>query len=114
MFDNSLIIYFLLCSLIVESLVFLFKKSYIFLPVRLLIYKLNFKYLNYLIECGYCLSVWFSTLVTLIFYIDNSLPNIFNCDSILIIFCILITHRLSNIIHFIIDFLHVNSRFKDN
>ncbi len=58
------------------------------------------KFLHDLIECSYCASVWVSGFYCLMlwFYISSILPI-----WVIFIFIALVFHRLSNVLHFIID-----------
>lgn len=54
-----------------------------------------FGFINDILDCGYCTSVWMACLFTL-FYFSKSFS---------FIVIVLVLHRLSNIFHFLIDLL---------
>jgi hypothetical protein len=54
-----------------------------------------FRFIHDILDCGYCTSVWAAVLPT-IWYLTDHLN---------IVITILILHRLSNILHFIIDWM---------
>jgi hypothetical protein len=101
-----LVLYFVLSLILVESITELLTKSEIFSPVREFFFNrrkgnkvCNFIYK--LLDCGYCTSVWvsFGVYITFVFF----------CNKItLSLFFILILHRLSNVVHFIIDRVNGN------
>jgi len=95
--------------ILIESITGIISKSELFEPLRKLLFNHKgnqlFKFAHSMIDCPYCLSVWVSFLCAGFFYlyINNWLPII------LMWFCIAIVfHRLSNIIHFIIDRIDCN------
>lgn len=97
-------LYILAISLLVESITQILIKSLILQDIRVfLLKKINNEKFTYLLSCGYCSSFWIATLLNLI---GNYLSvSIILVDSkiINITILILITHRLSNIIHGAID-----------
>lgn len=95
------IIFFIVC---VEATTELLSKSEFFNPFREFLfnrrkYKL-FKFLHSVFDCGYCLSIWISIFYTIFFYLI-----IVDLISFYVLFLpiVLFFHRLSNILHFIID-----------
>jgi len=54
-----------------------------------------FNFIHDLLDCGYCSSVWMACIFALFF-----LTNSFN-----FVIIVLVIHRLSNVLHFIIDWL---------
>jgi len=55
-----------------------------------------FNFVHDILDCGYCTSVWMAVIFALFFLANNTLN---------FIIVILVIHRLSNILHFIIDWL---------
>jgi hypothetical protein len=92
----------LILIILVELTTELIIKSTIFLPIR--VYFINkSKFLEELLTCGYCFSVWASMLWCIIFYITDNMP-ILVLNSLLNFGIIwLISHRLSNLLHGAID-----------
>lgn len=84
-----------------EALTELAVKSDVFHPLRKFLFKSRFKILNVthtVFDCGYCFSVWAAALsMYLVFYTSN----VFTISFILL----LLIHRLSNLFHFIMDFI---------
>lgn len=101
----------LLCVVVTENITEVIVKSKISFPLRSYIDKKSesnkfFGFLNELLTCGYCTSFWVSLFVTtsLFCFIDTFIVNrVFD----FIVFVIVI-HRLSNVLHFFIDFLDKN------
>jgi len=60
---------------------------------------------TYLLFCGYCKSVWFSTMWVTFFYLTGCLIPIVTIVYVNFIVTIIVTHRLSNVLHFCIDTL---------
>ncbi len=56
-----------------------------------------YKYLNELVNCGYCTSFWIGIFVSVLYYTGLNTYNI--------IYTGLVLHRLSNALHFFIDIL---------
>jgi len=89
--------------ILVEALTNLISKSDIFKPIRKYCFDSNNKLLSFmhdLLECPYCVSVWVAMFVVGLYelYINNLLPPI-----LMLFFMVIVLHRLSNILHFIID-----------
>lgn len=59
-----------------------------------------FGFLHDILDCGYCTSVWAAIAPTYWFITDS--PGVQFLDIVIII---LVIHRLSNMLHFIIDWL---------
>lgn len=98
-FSFYLFLIFIL-SLAVESLTEIIVKSEIFRPFRDFIFKLG-SFFEKLFTCGYCFSVWVSTAaVSAVPDVILPLSGIFGVNALV---TVLIIHRLSNIIHNIID-----------
>lgn len=95
--------------ILIEAITNILSKSDLFNPVREFLFNKGdnklFRFVHNMIDCPYCLSVWVSLLCTtmLYLYINNLLPFIliWICGS-------LILHRLSNILHFVIDSVDSN------
>lgn len=100
----------IICTIIlIEAITNLVSKSDLFKPVREFLFKKGenklFRFMHALVDCPYCLSVWVSLLCAalLYLYINNWLPFV------LVWFCMaIIFHRLSNILHFVIDRIEGN------
>jgi hypothetical protein len=91
---------YLLAIILIEALTELISKSEFFKPIREFFFnRQNNKFFNWLfnlLDCGYCTSVWIAWFVLFTYILlDNFYINLF--------FYGIILHRLSNIIHFIID-----------
>lgn len=106
-------IFVLLLLLNIEASTNIISKSELFKPLRRFLFKYGeknvfFKYLHELIDCPYCMSVWVSA-----FYVCVSLVVLFDTIflGIFLIFCIIIAlHRLSNVLHYVIDLIEKSSR----
>jgi len=88
---------------LVEALTNLLSKSDLFTPVRKYCFESSNVVLNFIhkiLDCPYCTSVWVAMFVVVVYelYKNNSLPFILT-----LFFISIILHRLSNILHFIID-----------
>lgn len=91
---------YLLAIILIEALTELISKSEFFEPFRKFFFDRQdnrfFKWLFNLLDCGYCTSVWISWFVLFTYILlDNFYINLF--------FYGIILHRLSNVLHFIID-----------
>jgi len=90
--------------ILIEAITNILSKSTLFEPIREYLFNhrnnRGCRFLHNLLDCPYCCSVWVSMLCLTMFYIYvvNLLPSIFLWFSIGIVF-----HRLSNVLHFIID-----------
>lgn len=95
--------------ILTESITNVLSKSDLFESVRKFLFdhrgKRLFKFAHTVIDCPYCLSVWVGVFCAclLYLYINNCLPIIFIWIGVGIIL-----HRLSNVLHFIIDRLDLN------
>ena len=87
-----------LLALFTEAITELVVKSEIFRPFRKFLFDKNLKFLHSLVDCGYCFSVWAAFFVVV---------SVLCLDNILVYLLVLgvVVHRLSNIIHFLIDHL---------
>jgi len=96
--------------LLIESITNILVKSELFLPVRKVLFESRykiFKFLGRILDCPYCTSVWVSLFCVAMgyLYFINFLPQI-----MAFFFVGLILHRLSNILHHVID--RIDSHFK--
>lgn len=93
----------LVVIILVEAITNVLTKSEFFEPLRKFLFESENKVLSFIhkiLDCPYCTSVWIGFLVAFLyyFYSANALP------SVLVWFCIgVVLHRLSNILHFLID-----------
>lgn len=90
----------LFAVILTEAITQIITKSELFKPLRKFFFdrKENrlCKYIHDLLDCGYCTSVWIGWFVAAMFiFMDNIILNIF--------FVGIVLHRLSNVLHFIID-----------
>jgi len=99
-----------ICTIIlIESITNLISKSELFKPIREFLFSKGenklFRFIHTLVDCPYCLSVWVGGLcvVLLCLYINNLLPFVLVWACIAIVF-----HRLSNILHYLVDRLDSN------
>lgn len=88
-----------------EAITEIITKSELFSPIREFFFNRKktklCNFIHELLDCGYCVSVWvglFSAYV--FFFINNIIFNIF--------FMGIILHRLSNLLHFVIDRINRN------
>lgn len=86
--------------ILTEAITQIITKSELFRPVRKFFFDRRknklCSYIHDLLDCGYCTSVWVGWFVVIAFlYINSVILNVF--------FAGLVLHRLSNILHFIID-----------
>jgi len=94
------LLFILFAIVLTESITQIITKSELFKPIRGFFFKRRenkfCNYLHDLLDCGYCMSVWVGWFVVIAFlYLDSVILNVF--------FAGLVLHRLSNILHFIID-----------
>jgi hypothetical protein len=110
----SVYLYILLCIVVTEALVELLCKSKLFLFFRNFISILSNKdnwfckyiigFVDKVISCGYCTSVWVSSVVTPVIIFTFCDYNVINLKDWLLIFMLLLfVHRLSNYLHMFID-----------
>jgi hypothetical protein len=102
------LVYFLLCLIIVEAITEIITKSMLFSPVRAFFFNRRhkkyigkfFEFVHDLLDCGYCTSVWIGFAVSyFIFCVDSE-------DTVIdVIIFGFVFHRLSNILHYLIDIL---------
>ncbi len=96
----SLFFQFLLAIVVVEAITGIITKSEIFSPIREFFFDRRenkiFHWIHELLDCGYCTSVWIGGFVSIgWFYFDSKILKV--------IFLAFALHRLSNMLHFIID-----------
>ena len=94
--------------ILIEAITGFLSKASLLDPLRDLLLNSNnriLKFFNDLLECPYCTSVWVSlfSIAMLYLYMNNLLPHI-----LALFFMGIILHRLSNILHFIIDRIDSN------
>ncbi len=95
-----MMIKFLFAIVLVEAITNIITKSIVFSPVREFFFNRRknkvFDWLHSLFDCSYCMSVWVGLFVYICWFC-------FNSGIIDVIFMGIVLHRLSNILHFIID-----------
>jgi len=100
----SLILQVLIIIVLIEAITNILSKSILFEPVREFFHKYN-KFIYRLLGCPYCTSVWVSMFCVAMLYLYNisvlPLP-------LALFFMGIVFHRLSNILHFIIDRIDSN------
>jgi hypothetical protein len=104
----TLILLFLLTALLVEAITGILVKSDLFIPVRKYLFESKnrvLKFVSEILDCPYCTSVWVSLFCVCMLYIFiiGILPRI-----LALFFLGIILHRISNIVHHVIDRLDPN------
>jgi hypothetical protein len=89
--------------ILVEAVTNILSKSTLFAPLREFFFNRRAnefcRFIHNLIDCPYCTSVWVSSFVVgMLYWYMNSMPSI-----LALFFMALVLHRLSNVLHFIID-----------
>lgn len=82
-----------------EAITEIVVKSELFEPVRKLLFESKYKILNFIhkiLDCGYCFSVWASLITVLALFIINNIIIDF-------LIVVIVVHRLSNLVHSILD-----------
>ena len=98
MVDMNIYIKFVLAAIIVEAITNIITKSELFKPVRAFFFEKN-KWLHDLLDCGYCTSVWIGFgLAIYITYLECDIVNVFMLG--------LVLHRVSNVVHSLVDWLN--------
>lgn len=89
---------------LIEAVTNILSKSDIFEPVRAFFFK-HCKFIHNLLDCPYCTSVWVGvgSFFLLYLYTDDKLPIFVTLLCMGVVF-----HRLSNILHHIIDRIDSN------
>ena len=95
-----MIIKFLFTIVLIEAITNIITKSQFFSPVREFFFNRRknklFNFVHNLLDCPYCTSVWVGLFVYICwFYFDSIIINV--------VFMGIAFHRLSNVLHFIID-----------
>ena len=91
------ILKFILAAIVVEAITNIITKSELFKPVRAFFFEKN-KWLHDLLDCGYCTSVWIGFgLAIYITYLECDIVNVFMLG--------LVLHRVSNVVHSLVDWL---------
>jgi len=102
--------------ILIEAITGIITKSELFQPIRKFLFNSNsriLKFIHDITDCPYCTSVWVSLFCTgmLCLYKLNIMPQL-----LALFFMGVVLHRLSNVLHFIIDRIDSNheSLDKDN
>ncbi len=102
--------------ILIEAITGIITKSELFRPVRGFLFNSSsrtLKFIHDITDCPYCTSVWASLFCTgmLCLYKLNIMPQL-----LALFFVGVVLHRLSNVLHFIIDRIDSNheSLDKDN
>jgi hypothetical protein len=96
---SSVLLIILAMSFVTETIVQLVIKSEIFAPVRSFVSKWG-HWFEKLMECGYCFSVWAAFPLVAVVGVVLPISGKIILD---LLFTGLVVHRLSNVIHNIID-----------
>jgi hypothetical protein len=95
-----MLIFIIKATIIAEALTELLSKSEIFSPIREFFFNRRknkfLGFINSLLDCPYCTSVWMGFFVVVSMFLFNNTFTDIICVSIIV-------HRFSNIFHFIID-----------
>ena len=95
-----MVIKFLFAAVVVEAITNIITKSQFFSPIREFFFNRRenkvFNWFHSLFDCSYCMSVWIGLFVYICWFCFNS--RIIN-----VVFMGIVLHRLSNVLHFIID-----------
>jgi hypothetical protein len=81
----------------IEAITNIITKSDLFQPVRAFFFKKN-KWIHDLLDCGYCTSVWIGIFAAI--YL-----TFFRVTAVEIFVLGIVLHRLSNVFHFMVDWL---------
>jgi hypothetical protein len=107
-----IIVKFILAVIFVEAVTEILTKSELFKPVREFFFNRRsnsiFDKVHELIDCGYCTSVWVGFLTAFIMFRDLDLISKY----IDWFFVGIVLHRLSNILHSVIDYIN-RDRYKE-
>lgn len=99
----------IICTIIlIEAVTNILTKSELFRPLRAYLFGSNnrvLRFIHNILDCPYCTSVWvsLSSIILLCLYTNNLLPRI-----LALFFMGIVLHRLSNVLHFIIDRIDSN------
>ena len=96
----------LFAIILTEAITQLITKSELFKPIRKFFFKKRenrfCSWIHDLLDCGYCTSVWVGLgVVACMLFVNNIVLNVF--------FAGIVLHRLSNVLHFVIDRIDRNS-----
>jgi hypothetical protein len=96
----------LFAAILTEAITQIITKSEFFKPIRKFFFKKResriCNWIHELLDCGYCTSVWVGWFVLIcMIVVNNIVLNVF--------FAGIVLHRLSNVLHFIIDRIDRNS-----
>jgi len=115
------ILLFILLILNIEAVTNILSKSEIIKPIRSFLFSRSnnkgIKFLHDLLDCPYCTSVWVSLFYMTMLYL---IVGVYALSSVFVFFMLVIAlHRLSNILHHVIDRIDSNNRYdvlvdKDN
>lgn len=104
MIGIELILRFLTAVLATEAITELVVKSEFFAPLRKWFFESDNRVLNFvhgILDCGYCFSVWAA-------FFSGALLFVFNNFIVDLFMVFIVIHRLSNIVHFVIDRIDSN------
>jgi len=100
----NLILQALITIVLIEAITNILSKSVLFGPVREFFHKHN-KFIHKLLDCPYCTSVWVGIFCVAMLYLYNI--NVLPLP-LALFFMGIVFHRLSNVLHFIIDRINSN------
>ena len=105
-----MLLQFIFTVILTEAITNILTKSSIFAPIREFLFNRRknklFEFLHDILDCPYCTSVWVGVFCAcmLYLYVIGQLPLI-----LVLFFSGIVIHRLSNILHFIIDRFNKNN-----
>jgi len=96
--------YVIIASIITEAITEIVVKSELFIPVKSKLFELGknnrfFERIHYLVDCGYCFSVWVGMFMSILMLNNINVVNQYVDWFLLGI----VVHRLSNLFHNIMD-----------
>jgi hypothetical protein len=110
--DLLIAVKFILSVVFVEAVTEILTKSELFKPVRKFFFDRRdsrlFGKIHELIDCGYCTSVWIGFLTAFVMFHDLD----FISKYVDWFFIGIILHRLSNLLHSVIDYIN-KDRYKE-
>jgi len=94
----------IIAVIITEAITEIVVKSELFIPVKSKLFELGknnrfFERIHYLLDCGYCFSVWAGMFISILMLNDISVVNSYIDWFLLGI----VVHRLSNLFHNVMD-----------
>jgi len=104
--NNEIVALFIILPLVCEAITEIIGASALFEPVRKRIQKINNEFLNDLIACKYCLSVWVAALVSGLYCLGTGKSGL------MFFFLVFLVHRLSNIYHNLGDIVYEYKRWR--